>query len=481
MIRRAILAILAAGFAIGGPAGCGGRDTAPAPAPHPLTGQVPWDLPPLETLRAAPHKVFAHYFIPFPVSIDNKPPAEDYYERGYLAVDGENRKHAAYGGYLRERPLPRPPIADPDWPRRDLEHEVRLARDAGLDGFVVDLLGTDDRDGRVRRVCEAARAVDPGFAIVLMPDMTAGLKAHPERLVPMLLEMGRMPSVLRLPDGRLVVSPYCAQIQPPAWWQERMRELEQAGMPIALLPLFQGGDWASYAPFSIGFADWGARNPVDSRGIADTPARVHRQVGLWMQPVAPQDARPKDRFFFEAAGSLSFRMQWEGAIRGGADWVQVVTWNDYSESSEIAPSTGTGHGFYDLTAWYAAWFKTGAAPPVARDGLIAIHRVQRSDVRLRRQAAPWRNRGNEPTRDEIEVLAFLTAPGEVEIACGGERVRQPAAAGMTALRAPLRIGRPTIRLLRDGAATLILDSPWEVVAEADFQDVLYRTASTWRR
>ena len=56
------------------------------------------------------------------------------------------------------------------------------------------------------------------------------------------------------------------------------------------------------------------------------------------------------------------------AIDGGADWVQLITWNDYGEHTEIAPSTGTQHAFYDLTAYYTAWFKTGAAPRIVRDG-----------------------------------------------------------------------------------------------------------------
>ena len=62
----------------------------------------PFERPPLKALRRSPRKVFAHYFSPFPISIDNRDPESDYYARGYLSVDGERGKHRAYGGYLRQ-------------------------------------------------------------------------------------------------------------------------------------------------------------------------------------------------------------------------------------------------------------------------------------------------------------------------------------------------------------------------------------------
>jgi len=46
-------------------------------------------------------RVFAHYFPQFPLSIGDQPAATDYYNEQYLAPDGENNTHIAYGGYLR--------------------------------------------------------------------------------------------------------------------------------------------------------------------------------------------------------------------------------------------------------------------------------------------------------------------------------------------------------------------------------------------
>jgi len=76
-----------------------------------------------------------------------------------------------------------------------------------------------------------------------------------------------------------------------------------------------------------------------------------------MMPVDPQQYRPKGSTYWEASNSTTFRNAWMSAINGNADWVQLVTWSDFSESSQIEPYTDAtlqrtvGTGFYDLNAY----------------------------------------------------------------------------------------------------------------------------------
>src|SRR5579884_2089571 len=445
--RRWLLCALVLGAALGGE----GRH---AVAAEPL----PFDPPAPAVLRASPKKVFAHYFTPFPISLDNKDPTIDYYTTGYLAPDGEGGKHRRYGGYLRERPLPRSPRPGADWADRDMEEEVRRAAAIGLDGFSADILATSGVHWeRLQRLLAAAARVDPGFKIVLMPDMDAELRAHPERLAAAVRSLASSPAVFRLPDGRLVV---------------------------ALIPLFQG--WqryaADFAPFSAGVSDWGPRWPSAAETLRAAPAAAHRLVPIWMAPVAPQDVRPKALRFWEAGGSLLFRAMWQSAIEGGADWVQIITWHDYSEGTEIAPSTGIQWAFADLAAYHVTWFKTGAPPPVARDVLCYFHRVQAVDAPRdpARQPEPFTLAGGDPPRDEVELLAFLAKPGTLEIELGGRTAREEAPEGMTSFRIPLRPGRPVFRLVRGGRTVITLASPWEIRDRVVFQDLLYRAGCSNR-
>ncbi len=77
--------------------------TTPTPAPSPTT--------PAETPADGP-LVFAHYFVPYPLSIDNKTESTDYYTRNYLSPDGETRRVRIRGSVScatdRSRPECRP-------------------------------------------------------------------------------------------------------------------------------------------------------------------------------------------------------------------------------------------------------------------------------------------------------------------------------------------------------------------------------------
>ncbi len=85
-------------------------------------------------------KVFAHYFPPYPISLDNAPSDKDYYSTDYLKVNGEGGKYAAVGGLLRDRPLGRAPLSNSNFRLADMRTEVRQAKAAGIDGFTLNIM-----------------------------------------------------------------------------------------------------------------------------------------------------------------------------------------------------------------------------------------------------------------------------------------------------------------------------------------------------
>ncbi len=357
--------------------------------------------------------------------------------------------------------------------------EVRLAVDLGLDGFCYDILGTQGTHwNRLLLLLDAAQKVDPGFKIMLMPDMMAELRSKPERLGPAILEVARHPSILRDERDRLVLAPYMANCQSLEWWQAVFADLRKQGVEVKFVPLFQAW-WKyadEYAPISDGFSDWGAATVDEVMGGRRTsPQKCHAYGKLWMAPIRPQDFRPKSCVAWEAANTELFRSMWQIAIEGQAEWAQVITWNDYSEASEIAPSTETRRGFYDLTAYYTTWFKDGRAPAIVRDAIYGTYRVQPTDGKPdpARQPKPMKVVGTPS--DRIELLAFLTAPGTLEIEVGGKVSRQEAPAGITSFKTPLTAGTPVFRLVRNNAVKLQLTGARAIALDnIVFQDLLYR-------
>lgn len=341
----------------------------------------PFVQPAISSLRASSKKVFAHYFTPFPVSIDNLPASADYYAVQYMQPSGESGKFAGSGGFIKQRPLPRAVLNSTIWDQTDMTQDIRRAAALGIDGFALNLLAsTGTHWDRSLRMLDLAQATDTGFKLLLMPDMEAEFKGQPQNLLPVLRILARHPAAHRLADGRLVLAPYNAQNQSVAWWTQLMSTLRAEGINVAFFPVFQ--NWQAYAPsygpISVGLSDWGERSPGANRSWNTAPAKAKTYNTMWMAPASPQDSRAKDLPYWEARNSENYRLMWENAINGGADWVQIITWNDYSEATEIAPSSGTQWSFYDLTAYYTAWFKTGVRPAVTRDALYYFHRKHAS-------------------------------------------------------------------------------------------------------
>jgi hypothetical protein len=445
----------------------------------------PFVRPPLAELRASPCKVLAHWHR-FPVSFDNLPADTDTYSLEMMRAEGEQGRFAAGGGMMRERPLPRPPVAGGDWRLQDMATEVRRAAAIGLDGFMFNILSPPPSPhwDNLLHLMAAVRDVDPGFRIAPMIDAAANDAKAIQQIAAALARIARDPALLRTGDGRLVLSAFSAERQPAAWWAALLAGLSENGAGLFFVPLFQG--WrryaAEFAAISAGFSDWGIRTAAGSASLRDAAALAHALGRIWMAPVAPQLFRPKNLFYAEAGNSAAFRAQWEAAIEGRADWVHLITWNDYGEGTEIAPSTGIQYAFYDLAAFYISWFKTGQPPVITRDVLYYLHRVHRSDAvfDLQRQPQPFERRQEGAVLDEIEVLAFLTAPGEVEIVSGNERFRQAAPAGITSLRAPLRPGTPRFTLYREGQELIDVRSAFAVRERTGFQDFLYRAGTSSR-
>jgi hypothetical protein len=422
---------------------------------------LPFAMPSSAALFGSSKRVFAHYFYPFPLSIGNVAADVDYYNRNYLSPAGESNKWLAQGGFLRQRPLPVEAGSPTTYLVDNMAKEVKMAIAAGITGFTIDVLDATEVNAgsQLQNLYTAAAAVDSRFKIVVMPDLSA-LGADAPTVESIISSVAMNPAAYHLADGRLVVTAFDASIGSVSFWQTVFTDLKTAGINVAFVPTFLGwqGYAAAYTPISYGLADWGTATPSASTSSESWPAAAHDAGEIFMMPVDPQQYRPKDFAFWEAGNSEAFRDAWMSAIKGGSDWVQLVTWSDFSESSEIEPSTDAtlvgdiGTGFYDLNAYYASWFLTGAAPTITNDVLYYFYRREPTSAAAPAQSTPTTVvlAGGGPAEDDIELLAFLTAPGTLSITINGKTTTQNAPAGLTSFKAPLQAGIPKFALTRGG-------------------------------
>jgi hypothetical protein len=448
--------------------------------------QLPYDMPVRSALQASGRFAFAHYFTPYPVSLDNADSATDYYARNYLTPTGESGKHAAYGGLLRDRPIGRAKLAITDWAAEDFDTEIRQAKAAGLDGFSVDLLSVSGTHyDRTVKLLQAANRVDPSFKIMLMPDMTSLHDDDQTVVRAKIAALAAYPATFRLADGRVVLSPFKAEQFTVDWWTTWLASLKSTnGVSVAFVPCFL--NWRTnmplFAPISYGFSAWGERTPQAAASLSTAAGQAHSLNKIWMAPVAVQDSRPNQGVYTEAANTETLRATWGVATTTGADWVQIPTWNDYSENTSIAPSANHGWSFLDVSGYYMARWKLGQDLPVLRDGMYLTHRAHSAatlptfaETKLMTVRV-----GSAAARDTVEVLAFFKAATTVSVKVGSATYTWNAPAGVSAQTWPLGVGSVSATAVRTGATVATVSSTKAVTTTPYVQDMEYFASSSLR-
>ena len=410
----------------------GGKWGSPAPpvtppvAP-PAGGATPYL--PFDMSTAPSTKIVLGHITPwFPVSIDNQDPASDYYTTQWLTPGGEGGNYAAYGGRLRDRPWRRPPISG-DWKLEDCRAEIAQAKSVGIDAFTIDLVSMAHK-ATVDKYFQAA-ALD-SFKCLPQSDMSPGTPYasmseanYVAEIQPYLTHAASF----KLPDGRPVLNCFLGETRTTAWWANVKSVLASNGVNVALiLTQLSPGTVAAYAPLCYAISIWGSGTPAGTAPASTvSAAAAARNAGAkWMAPIRFQDVRPALACYWESANGLAYRQSWEGAIQQ-ADLAQLITWNDYNEGTQIARSDKHGWRHLDRMAYDIARFKYGSYPAVVRDCVYFTHRSQRVNSKPTYAQTKLMQPGvAEPSRDNVEVEVFATAPATLQTTVGGARRRERA-------------------------------------------------------
>lgn len=426
-------------------------------------------------------KVFAYYFPPFPVSIENKPPTGDYYSSWKYSLNAIN------GAYdLRDRPLPRNPVAGAGWKQTDFATEVRRAREVGIDGFIWEYNPTsgDARWQQLPAMLAAAKAVDPAFRIMLSPDIPNDATAGPDAMATNVAKLKNEAALYRTEDGRVVLAPFYPERRAVSWWDSLHDKLAAQGVNSALVPIFLswagGSDKSEWTGHVYGYSTWGTRTASGTATYVKDSQAAHARGGIWMQAAAFEDSRSYDGRYWESSNSGLLRGSFTTAIQSNADIVTLTTWNDYTESW-TSPSQERGYAVTDVAAYYIEWFKSGKAPAITQDALYYFHRSQRTDapfttfpVGRSGQKVTMYVPNGDPASNNVELVAFLTAPGTLTITQGTAVTTVDGGAGIVVAKAAMVPGTtPVFALRRVGTQVRSVTSKTPISAQVRFQDLIY--------
>ncbi len=421
----------------------------------------------------------------------------------------------------------RAPAAEPEAPGRPVPHEpmvfahymaclsngvefareeIELAGRHGIDGFALNCLNwgrPDPESGKIKLIghgkgaadiYEAARQLGGDFKLFVSADVNGNLNPLDRNMLDMVERFANHPNQFRH-DGKVVLSAWAGG---PATYAAGCRLLAEKGHRVHFVPfvsnrrhvmawsfqnllrLLAGQDHVDGWFF---FACDGLVNDIIA--VNAVGRHVTQHLGkTYMAGVAPAYNSPNLRDFRGLAGYLAM---WEGLIRDGADWVEIVTWNDYNEDSNLMAyrwKEGWEKQYFDrdesylhATSYAARWFKARRRPSIPQDMVFFIHRtrsrrttrawhpVEKRWINITRVKWPY-DQIHDDVGDFVYLTTFLTAPADLAVRLDGRERTFSMPAGVAHAEVPLAPGVPQVTLRRDGKTLaavagrkLIIDRP----------------------
>ena len=203
--------------------------------------------------------------------------------------------------------------------------------------------------------------------------------------------------------------------------------------------------------------------------IRTLTTRIKAEGKIAMMGVSPQYRGLGSNFrVFDARGFSGMAAQWQAAIEAGADWVELVTWNDWGEATYVEPFGGralyplwNGHwgeltahdAFLEASRYYIDWFKRGTPPMVAHDAIYYFYRPHLKSAEGLATIQPeerGRPDGVERLLDAVFLTARLREPAELVVTVGNSSNIRPLKAGLSQLAVPLALGAVSLKLQRNG-------------------------------
>jgi len=431
-------------------------------------------------------KVFAHYFGPYPRSLnDSMTLATDSYTTAF-----NNPYYATYqdyGGMYRDRPIWRPQRGG-DYTYLDAVWDIDQARAVGIDGFFCDLLGLSGANyDRYMKLVQAADDMSVGFYVLPMVDANGATgAADPITAADHIRKYSGKNGSYYLPDGRYVVGSFLTEGKTYTWWQQVFAELQTTwGLDVAFFSVYLNWNQApNYAGLCYVSSVWGyGADPGVINAAGDYKSAATGRGEKFMAPIVSQDIRPPARVWDEALNTGSLRAAWEKAITQDADYAQMVTWSDFSETP-MAPSASNGWVNLDVSSYYISKWKTGQYPSILRDCIYLSHRPQTLDATITGPTtlpmSQWVRGSRSTARNYVEALTFLTAPADITITSGGSTYTYTAPAGMNSAAYPAQLGVQSAVAVRNSQTVANILSPVNQRSSDISQDTGYYRFSSLR-
>ncbi|MBY8870450.1 hypothetical protein K7640_01165 [Micromonospora sp. PLK6-60] len=237
-----------------------------------------------------------------------------------------------------------------------MRRHVRMAKAAGIDGFLVSWKHTPQLDGRLAKLVEVAREQDFRLGIVYQ-GIDFARKPLP---------LATVSRDLDLFASRYADDPVFAVFDRPlvVWNGSDRFSTAQVGTATAparrrLLVLGTAKSVAAAQRFGAVLDGqayyWSSADPLRDQvreKLTAMAQAVHQRGGLWIAPVAPgYDARAiGGRRVIERRDGATLRASFAAAREAQPDALGVISWNEFTENTYVEPSEQLGGTYLETLA-----------------------------------------------------------------------------------------------------------------------------------
>jgi hypothetical protein len=236
-----------------------------------------------------------------------------------------------------------------------MRKHIQEAKAAGIDGFIVSWKSTDVLNRRLQQLADVAQQEDFKLAIIYQ-----GLDFNKNPLPASQVATDFdyfIQHFAPLPAFQIFSKPLVIW---SGTWKFSVQDIEgvTASRRKDLLILASEKDVAGYTRLQ-NFVDgdayyWSSVNPATYSGYAaklnHMSEAIHTNKGLWIAPAAPGfDARLiGGTTVVERNDGITFRTEINTAISSSPDALGIISWNEFSENSQIEPSQKYGTRYLDV-------------------------------------------------------------------------------------------------------------------------------------
>jgi len=384
------------------------------------------------------------------------------------------------------------------------ELDIQEAQAAGIDGFALDLGAFDDStqayyNKDVAYMYEAAEALGTGFKLFFSLECT-----NTAAVVRLISTYASRPNTF-LQGTNVVLSTY--GLNNIDWSNAVFAPLQQQGISVYFVPYFlptQGNNSLTYPTAVSIFNNYsnlvqglfiyggGILPNLMAQCNSNYTMAAHQAGKIYMASVTPTYwgcvQTTSGRIYSEMDGGEGIDLEWRSIIANQPDWVEIVTWNDFNESSYISPVNGpeqnisnltTPHrychaGYLEFTKRYINWYKTGVLPATNQDEIFYFYRTHSTKLVASDPTDIAVTNLQGDVADVVYNTFLLTAPAQVQVASGTNSVAYSLGAGLQQIRTPFAPGIQSFTVNRNGKPVVSIQGPPILAAITNYD---YFTAS----